>query len=301
MPTNPKPLERFEFRAVQEPLNGLLRNMDCDLQRRIKLIEPTNDFDELRRHTLLLLMLRFAINSYQAVSFLLSDLDEHPRRLPRFVMVVPPINRQLMDLWFSLIYIMDDFGPRALEFDQVGYREICEEVEKRRRQDGNDPDWQDWFRDMDELKRLMQKQIPMTSAQMANPSSEIDYWLAPYKLSKKTTKSQAFLQFLEQLIYHDTSAESHLKPGGLFAVGSIVLADIAPENLKAKIENRTIHQYKFRHYCRTVLALLGIVSETELYCQLNNRDQLVRVWTTLAGFNADTKDVYQARYQALLR
>jgi len=56
----------------------------------------------------------------------------------------------------------------------------------------------------------------------------------------------------------------------------------------------------FPHYCRTVLTVLGIVSEIELYCKLNNREQLLRVWTTLAGLHADTKDVYQVRYQGLL-
>jgi hypothetical protein len=80
-----------------------------------------------------------------------------------------------------------------------------------------------------------------------------------------------------------------------------VLADIASEELREKIENRTIHQYKFRPYCRTVLTVLGIVSEVELCCKLNNQEQLVRVWTILAGYNPDTKDVYEARYRALLR
>ena len=41
------------------------------------------------------------------------------KRLPRFVLVVPRINRQIMDLWFSLVYMMDDFGPRSLLSDWV--------------------------------------------------------------------------------------------------------------------------------------------------------------------------------------
>jgi hypothetical protein len=139
-------------------------------------------------------MLKFAINSDQAVSFLLSDMDEHPRRLPRFVLVVPSINRQLMDLWFSLVYIMDDLGPRALAFDQCGYRETREEVEKMRKQYGADPEWQDWFEYMRDLVSLMEKQVPLTTGQIADPS-QIPYWLAPHKLAKQPTKSQAFCSF----------------------------------------------------------------------------------------------------------
>lgn len=295
-----KPLEVVDFSIVQEPLAGLLRNADSDLHRRINVAAQTNDPDELRRLTLLLLMQRFAVNSYQAVGFLLSDVDEHPKRLPKFVLTVPSINRQLMDLWFSLVYIMDDFGPRALLFDQVGYREVCEEIARHRQMYGSDAAWNDWFVDMNELKQLMERQIPMTAAQRSTPSQEIPYWLGPYNLSKQKTKSQKFLKFLEKLMYHDTSAEAHLKPGGLFMAGSILLADIAIPEVREQLENRTIHQYKFRQFCRTVLTVLGVLSEVELYCHLNNREQLVKVWSLLAGYNADVKDVYVERYQLLL-
>jgi hypothetical protein len=294
-----KPLERLDFSVIQQPLNGLLRNMDSDLRRRVDYSGLTTDLDEIRRFTLLLIMLKFAINSYQAVAFLLSDLDEHPKRLPRFVLVVPPINRQLMDLWFTLVYIMDDFGRRALAYDQCGYRETREQVDKMRKQYGADPEWQGWFEDMQDLISLMEKQIPLTAEQIADPS-KIGYWLAPFKLAQQPTKSQTFLQFLNDLIYHDTSAQAHLKPGGLFMAGSVLLAEMAPEEIRKQIEQRNIHQYKFQQYCRTVVTLLGIASEIEMYCKLDNSEQLLKLWALLAGYNADAKDVYETRYQAML-
>jgi hypothetical protein len=296
---NVKPLEQFNFTVVQEPLTGLLRNVESDLRKRIDIIGRIDDLDEQRRVILLMIMLKFAINSYLAVSFLLSDVDQHPRRIPQFVLVVPPINRQLMDLWFSLVYIMDDLGPRALAFDQCGYRELGEEINRMKARYGSDPDWQPWFQDMQDLMTMMEQQVQMTPAQKANPAN-IPYWLTPFKLAKQPGKSQSFLQFLEQLLYHDTSAEAHLKPGGLFASGSFLLKDIAPEHIKRQLENRTIHQYKFRHLCRTVVALLGIVSEIELFGRFGNHEQLAKVWTLLAGYNADAKDVYEMKYRQLL-
>ncbi len=187
-----KPLVRFDFSVVKEPLDGLIRNLDSDLKRRVDLIGKTNDMSELRRFMLLHIMFRFAANSYHAVGFLLSDVDVHPKRHPRFVVVVPPINRQIMDLWFSLVYIMDDFGPRELAFSQCGYRELCEEVEKTKKQYGADPEWQDWFQDMTELKDLMEKQIPLTDAQKKDIST-IAYWPAPFRLSKVPTKKSGVL------------------------------------------------------------------------------------------------------------
>jgi hypothetical protein len=293
-----KPLEAFDFRVVQQPLTGLIRNMDTDLKRRVDLVGTTNDRYEIRRHILFLIALRFAANSYKAVGFLLAE-EEHSRRLKEFIFVVPPINRQMMDLWASLVYIMDDFGPRALAFEECAYREMREEVDKRRVKDGNDGRWDDWFEDMRDLLAMLEAQVPITAEQKAD-LSKIDYWLTPFKLSKIPGKSQKFLQFLNDLMYHDTSAESHLKPGGLLGLGSFFILDLAPEEIRRQAEDRNIHQVKFRHFCRTVLILLGIFSEIETYCKLNNNEQLVRIWTLLGSVNSDTKDIYEMRYRAML-
>jgi hypothetical protein len=75
---------------------------------------------------------------------------------------------------------------------------------------------------------------------------------------------------------------------------------IAPEHHRRNVEGRNIHQYKFHHYCRTILTLLGIISEIEIRCNLNNKEQAVKVWERLAENHADTKDVYEARYKAAL-
>ena len=296
-----KPLEPFHFPLVQEPLEGLLRNMDSDLQRRIRETESTHDFDEYRQLTLLLIMLRIAVNSYQALGFLLSDIDSHPKRLPKFVLVVPPVNRQIMDLWFTLVYMMDDFGPRSLLYEQYAYRQLREQIEDTRKRYGADPGWQPWFEDMQNLSDMMETQLPLTAEQKVNPSAKtIASWPHPHALSEQPSKSQNFLQFLHELLYSDTSIEAHLKPAGLMSIAGILLADIAPEHHRKTVEERTVHQYKFRHFCRTVIALLGIVSEIELHCKLNNREQAAKVWERLATKNADAKDIYEARYKSSL-
>jgi hypothetical protein len=48
------------------------------------------------------------------------------------------------------------------------------------------------------------------------------------------------------------------------------------------------------------VALLGIISEIELFGKFNNQEQLAKVWALLAGYNADAKDVFLMRYQSLL-
>jgi hypothetical protein len=295
-----KPLRELHFPYIQEPLDGLLRNMDSDLQRRSREVQASNNIEEFRQLTLLLIMLRFGINSYQALAFLLSDVEGHAKRLARYVLIVPPVNRQIMDLWFTLVYMMDDFGPRSHLYEQCAYRELRIHVEENQSCYGADSEWQDWFEDMRELTDMMESQISVTPEQKANPKS-ISSWPHPHALTEKQTQSQGFLKLLHALLYSDTSIEAHLKPSGLMTAAGILLADIGPDHLRKKVENRTIHQYKFNHYSRTVITVLGIVSEIEMHCNLNNKEQITKVWQRLAEYSPDAKEIYAARYKPHFR
>jgi hypothetical protein len=292
-----KPLKMVNFAPIQEPLIGLLRNTDSDLQRQIKKIEVSTDFREYRELTLLLIMLRSAANSYQALCFLLSDTEEHTKRLPRYVLVAPSVNRQIMDLWFTLVYMMDDFSVRSLMYEQAAYRQLREQIAYAQGRYGAAEDWRDWFEDMQELSDMMETQMPLTTEQKTNPSVEIPAWPHPHRLTELPSKSQTFLKLVHELLYSDTSIEAHLKPAGLMMAGGILLADIAPEHFRKAVEERTVHQYKFRHFCRTVLTLLGIISEIELHCNLGNTEQASKIWSRLTEHNADAKDIYDARYK----
>jgi hypothetical protein len=292
-----KPLESIDFRTIQEPLEGLLRNMDEDLKRGIReLQEAGAGIDRYRELTMLLIMLRFAHNSYQALAFLLSDLDPHPKRLPRYVLIVPAVNRQIMDLWFSLVYIMDDFEDRILLYEQIAYRQLREQIDKVRKRHASDPEWDDWFHDMEETARMMEGQVHLSDEQRLDPSKVIPSWPHSHDLSTRASRSQDFLRFLDEEIYGEVSIAAHLKPSGLMHVAGIVLSDIAPEHYKKLVEERTIHQYKFRNYFHTVIILLGIISEIEMHCKLGNGEQIARVWKRISR-NADAKDIYDFRYK----
>jgi hypothetical protein len=297
----PKPLKIIHFQRIQDPLTGLLRNIDMELQRRIKVAENPLNPEEHRRLTLLLTMLRFAANSYQAVAFLLSDVEEHPKRLPRFVLIVPAVSRQIMDLWFSLVYMMDDFPTRSMLYEEGAYRELIKQIEDVSIRYGlENPEWQDWYEEMSDLASMLEVQLSLSPAKRADPEKTIPSWPYPHSLSETPSNCQSFLQLLDGLLYGEASVYSHLKPSGLMASAGLLLADIAPDHIREQIEERHIHQFKFRHYCRVVMTLLGIASEIDLYCNLGNQEQARLVWERLAEDNFDARDIYAARYQNLL-
>ena len=77
-----------------------------------------------------------------------------------------------------------------------------------------------------------------------------------------------------------------------------MLREFGPDETRKLIESRTIHQYKFRQVSRIVVTLLGIISEIELLCNLNNATQIVKIWLRLAAKNADAKECFEARYKS---
>lgn len=293
------PLTEFDARTVQAPLQGLFRNMDCEIVRRLQKATASRDTESERRFSLFLVMLRFTRNSYEATSFLCSSMDDTPKRKKEFVLMLPPANRQLLDLLFTLVFMMDDFPVRSMGYERAGYRQAREEYDKFFTRFGAHPAWQAHFLSLQGWLPTMEKYLSITAEQKANPA-RIPYWRAPYKLMKTSTKSRAFLEFLEKWLYGETSAQAHLNAAGLMSVGAFLLPEFASEEERKILIGRNLEQYKSRHFSRNLATVLAIASEIENFCQLGNREALVRMWVTLGANAEEAKDVYTFRYQAML-
>jgi hypothetical protein len=210
------PLGVFDARIVQTPLQGLLRNMDSELARLLKQGMTSHNREAERRLSLFLIMLRFTKNSYEAASFLCSDSDDAPKRKRDFVLILPPTNRQLLDLLFTLVFMLDEFPVRSMAYELSGYRQAREEYDKFQARYGTHPKWQIHLLTLREWLPTMEKYFSITPEQKADPAL-IKYWRAPYKLMQTPTKSQPFMEFLEKWLYGETSAQAHLNAAGHIA------------------------------------------------------------------------------------
>jgi len=121
------PPEEFDARIVQAPLQGLLRNIDSELVRRLRRAVTSRDSEAERSVSLFLTMIRLTKNCYEAVSFICSDSDDSPKRKREFVLILPPTNRQLLDLLFTLVFMLDDFPTRTVAYELGGYRQARED------------------------------------------------------------------------------------------------------------------------------------------------------------------------------
>jgi len=134
IPFTLRPLRHVDYGLVRAKLDGLLFNVDRDLQRRVKNLEQRQQWHGARQLVGLNAMVRFTKNTYDAVRYLVADTPEDHNRKPNYVLIVPAVNRQLLDLLFTLVYMFDDYDARALEYERAGVEGVQTGVRNAARQ-----------------------------------------------------------------------------------------------------------------------------------------------------------------------
>jgi hypothetical protein len=288
-----KPLRRFDYQLVQARMDGLLFNVDRHLQR-LKSRHAHNPTAD-RCLSLLNVLLRFARNSYHAVWFLTADTPPDHTRKPNYVLVVPSINRQLLDLLFSLVYMLDDFEARSLQYQRAGWREAQEEYQRFKNHFSADPAWKEHFINLRENLAMMVSGFGITPEQQRDPSS-IQYWKHPGELKNEKTPSRSFLRYLDKWLYSDTSAQAHLSFGGLIPVAVFLIADLVGGQEQQFVEERISQQYRFMHTSRTAIVTLAIASEIDAYQKLGYKDDALYLWRVFADYVEEAKEMFEHRY-----
>lgn len=293
----PKTIRVFQYSLVAERMEGLLINMERDLQRRHEQANCAKERELERCLSLLLLMLRFAKNSYEAVRYLTGDTPEDHRRKPNFVLTVPAINRQLLDLLFSLVYMLDDFSVRSLQYERAGWRELKEETQKLRMRFARDQLWKQYFKGADSLIEIGIRYLGITKEEIRNPKL-IPYWKHPYELKDEKTRNRPFLRYLEKWLYADTSAQAHLSSFGLGVASPFLMADLLPDHTENLLANRP--QYHFKEFSRTAIVTLAIATEINAHFKLGNDNAAAYLWNIFADYTPEAREMLQHRYNSLL-
>jgi hypothetical protein len=293
-----KPLIAFDVSLVQPRLEGLLVNVDRDLQRKLEKSGHAPNTNSTRQIILMLTMARITSNAYTGLCYLLVDQGA-PRWRKNFALLLAPANRQLMDILCSIVYIRDDFAARTLDYERAAYRAFKEEYQSCQKTFRGHPEWKPYLIDQQTMLRHVAKTVGITLKEKRNLDL-IVRWKQPFKLSKKPTKSQPFLKWVVKWLYNDTSAEAHISGAGLFFVAPFLLADLADEQTRHTIESRARLQYEARHLGRTLMTVLAILTEIDAQFKLNNHAAAAYIWRVLVDYLPEAKEMYQERYQSML-
>ena len=295
----PKPLRDFKYPLVAEKMDGFLINIDRDLQRLGNRRLQQNEADAERCITLVNVIVRFARNSYDAVRYVAGNTPEDHRRKPNYVMVVPAINRQLLDLLFSLVFMLDNLSARSLQYQRAGWRELDQHYRMFKTRFSKDPEWKQHFINVKGILDGMIERFGITDAERKNPAL-VPFWETPSQLKDEQTDSRPYLRFLQKWLYSDTSAQAHMSFGGLAMVSPMLVADLLGGEREEWVNKRIIVQYHFMHFVRTAMVTLAIGSEIDAYFKLGNSAVASYLWNIFAEYSPEANDMIQHRYEKLL-
>src|ERR1700733_462298 len=281
IPFTLRPLRRVDYGLVRAKLDGLLFNVDRDLQRRVRNLEQRQQWHGARQLVGMNTMVKFTKNTYDAVRYLVADTPEDHNRKPNYVLIVPAINRQLLDLLFTLVYMFDDYDTRALEYERAGWRESKQEFEMLHDRFANDPEWSDFFTNRQRLLNVMADFLGITSEEQQDVSL-IPWWGTPTQLMRKKTQNQAFLKWLYEWFYQDISRTAHLSSSGVYRIAPFVLAEIIGGREKEIVDSHVIQIFRFTQISRLALIVLAITTELSTHFSLGNFDSVSYLWQILS-------------------
>ena len=293
-----KPLREFNFALVVTKLEGLLINVDRDLQRRAKQARKLQQPDGERYLFLLNIMVRFAHNSFNSVRYLCADSADDPSRKPNYVLVVPNINRQLLDLLFSLVYMLDAFPSRSLQYQRAGWRELKDEYDQYHQRFSKEPEWKDHFQRFREMLAETEARFAITPEEQTDRTL-VPYWKTPTQLKDQPTRSKKYLRYLAKWLYGDTSAQAHFSFGGVTKIAPFIVAPLVGGQAREMVDNRTIHQYRYQQISRTAVISLAIATEINKYCNLENDERVAYLWKIFAEHSPEANEMFEERYAKL--
>ena len=283
-------LTAFDYSKVQRPIEGLFRNTCEDLLRKLKPMP----LHEQHQHFLLYFFVRVVQVLYSAVVSIIADQPE-PARDRKYALVLPSINRQLIDLYVTLLYILDDFLPRVREYQQSGWREMKQHVESEIEKHGHDPVWAEYIGAQQETLDKTAIAYDVTTKQQGNLHS-ISWWDTPNRMKRKLedkrkdhaenpvtkpplTKNEAAILHVIDEWWGGTSQIAHMAFSGLLQLTPFLMAtDLMGDVYDPLAEEHQLRVFTFQHFQRTALLTVSVLTEVNLFMKLDNLDAIRSIW-----------------------
>jgi hypothetical protein len=225
----PTELRAFNYDTIAAPIDGLLFNVDRDLQRRIANHHAAGERVKARSVEMTLMFLRYAKIAYNAVRFLSADTPPDPARKPVYAVIIPNVNRQLIDILSTLVFMLDDLVPRHNWYERSGYRGMREQYTLYSKAYGSDPVWQAHLKSLAAAIVNAATTLDISPEDQQDPD-RIKYWPTPNQINKKIkTKSQDFLRYLITWLWGDTSEQAHFACNGMFTLAPYIYGDLFHE------------------------------------------------------------------------
>ncbi len=244
----------------------------------------------------LLVAAHSAKNTFNAIRYLVADSPSDPIRKPEYALAAGPMLRSLADLLFTIIFMREDFASRVTWYHKSGWRELKERLDRYKAEYGALPEFQAWIKGYEVSLDVGGKEYGVTESEKANLKS-LKYWPIPnqmLRMSDLSADNRIFLQYVEDWIYKEPSADSHMTSVA-FILRQVILLMKKEHGREEKLE-----QIKSDTISMALTLILAIVTEVNNICKFELDKKLAYFWRILIEYWREAKGLYERRYQSML-
>jgi hypothetical protein len=288
----------FDFRLIKNELEELFTIIENNIAR--EWVEKYRDLDGGKET--ILPIIRIARNTFRTILFICSDAVDNSSRELYFSLAVSPLTRTLLEALFSLIYLLEDFPSKIDLFDKSYYRDQREITDSLREKYSGIPKWDSYFAEKDaKLERYENYFLNngiLSEAEKENLEN-IRYFPRVSKIIKRleieNSSSVSFLKYLDDFHYRELCGQSHLEPSAIVELYPFFL-QINEETLEDEI-----YYHKSKQIYLATTFILSLISEIEIDFNYGLKSRLSYLWVLLNSGNELSEEVYNMRYQSLLK
>lgn len=289
---NLKKVQELPFPVIRDTLDplvtALINLLDREFPGHLKSIPGLQAF--------LLVVMYTAENIYKAMRYLTADLPKDPSRKLEFGLTVSPFGRMLADILFTIIFMREDLGPRVEWYHRGGWRELKEDYERHLSEYGELPEWKSWLKNYKDLLEHQRKTFGISGEEASNPK-KLSYWPIPSRMLKEeklSSQNRKFLQFLNDWLYKELSADAHMSAAGIMRRHGFLL--LSKDEGKQKI----LSKLKSDGILTATTLLVAICTELNNICGYGRDEKLSYLWKILLEYWGGAKDLFERRYREML-
>jgi hypothetical protein len=261
---------------------------------------------------ILLQLVRLATTTYKAMGFLCADVKDGAERDPLFALATPPLNRTILEIIISMLYLLEDLPRHTELFYRAGWRDEEEMLIKYRERYSGRLLWDQYIAHRTEMQTKIETNLGITPEEK-NDLNKILRWPKPAKVIRRLQndypQSDAipFIQFLDDWLYRELSTQSHLEPRGLGELGLYflgmddlkIISGEDRDGIRARL-NEKIAEFRTTQMWTAITLMLALISEIEVHFGYGLKQKLMFIWTLVNAHNEISQEVFSERYEKVL-
>jgi len=298
----------FDFTPIRDDFHKLLANVGNQLER-----EWPRRYSQVGSGQMVLLQLvRLAVLNYKTIAFVCSDLKDGAVRDPRFCLATPALNRTILEIIASTLYLLEDLPRHADLFFKAAWRDEQETLAKYRARYAGRPRWDAYISTRTAGVEKLEESLRITD-QEKQDINRVLRWPKLGKIIKRVradypnSEALPYLEFLNDWVYRELSTQSHLEPKGLGEMGLFFLGmadlqaisrqdrDGVDERLEFKLQ-----EFRTNQVWTAVTLILSLATEIDSHFDYGLREKLAFYWTLFRAHSETVEEFHDERYGALL-